>query len=246
MRPRSVARSVALSLVVTSGVAFADPPAATSASAPATPPASAPATPAAAQKAPPALPPPANANTNKGAAPAKTAKGTSAKTSATKGSKKHKKGSKDAAITGGPIATYPGFRMLDGGGSRVLVALSKKVNVSETKAAGKLTYRIQGVQVPTRNNQRALVTTFFSTPVSRVELVPRDSDVDLVIDAKDTAGVVFRVIESDKGAELQVDFPKVVTSADEKAEAASARSSASVIKPGTSTKSIEDKSGGAE
>ncbi|MFO0591546.1 MAG: hypothetical protein U0441_28630 [Polyangiaceae bacterium] len=223
MRPRSLARSLALALAVTPGVALADPPAAppTSAPSPASPPAATPAPAPAAAAKPPPLP-----AAGKGSVAAPTAKVAKAaaqsKGAHTKASKKHKKGAKDAPLTGAPIVTYPGFRMLDGGGSRVLVAMSKKANVTETKAAGKLTYRIQGVQVPTYNNQRPLVTTFFSTPVSRAELVPRDADVDLVIDAKDTAGVVFRVVETDKGAELQVDFPKVVTDPDEKAAASAA------------------------
>lgn len=110
---------------------------------------------------------------------------------------------------GTPIASYPGFRMLDGGGSRVLVSLTKKVSVTEHKAQGKLTYRIQGVQVPTRTNRLPLITTFFSTPVSRAELVERDGDVDLVIDLRAAATPQVRMIETDRGAELQVDFPKV-------------------------------------
>ena len=255
MRPRSLARSLALALAVSPGVAFADPPAATPASAPSPatpPPATPPAAPAPAAAAkPPPLPPAGKGNV---AAPsAKASKAAHAK-AAPKAGKKHKKGAKDAALTGAPIVTYPGFRMLDGGGSRVLVALSKKVNVTETKAAGKLTYRIQGVQVPTYNNQRPLVTTFFSTPVSRAELVPRDSDVDLVIDVKDSTGVVFRVVESDKGAELQVDFPKVATDV-EKADAASASTSTSSpaaattteapTKPAVAPKSLDSKSDSA-
>lgn len=206
MRSRSLARSLALFLAVAPSAALADPPA----PAPTSPPAT---TTAAPKPAPPAAKPPpplpkagaapkpvagAAAHTAKAAPRGKTAKV----------DKKKKKGAKDAPITG-PIATYPGFRMLDGGGSRVFVTLSKKVAITETKAAGKLTYKIQGVQVPTRTNRLALVTTFFATPVSRVELVERDADVDLVIEVKDATGAQYRIVENDRGAELQVDFPKV-------------------------------------
>ena len=126
---------------------------------------------------------------------------------------KKKKGPQDMKVTG-PVATYPGFRMLDGGGSRVLVSLSKKATVTEHKSEGKLTYRIQGVQVPTSTNRLPLLTGFFATPVTRIELVNREGDADLVIDVKGGASPTFRVIETDKGAELQVDFPKVAGSGD--------------------------------
>lgn len=149
-----------------------------------------------------------------------------------------KKKAKDAPITG-PIATYPGFRMLDGGGSRVLVTLSKKVNVTEHKAQGKLTYRIQGVQVPTRTNRLPLLTTFFATPVSRAELVTRDGDVDLVIELRAAATPQFRVIETDKGAELQVDFPSVATAG--AGASAKAAADAPAGRPAT-PKSLDNKS----
>ena len=158
-----------------------------------------------------------------------------------KNAKKKKKG-QDAPITG-PIATYPGFRMLDGGGSRVFVSLSKKVGVTEHKAEGKLTYRIQGVRVPTRTNRLPLVTTFFSTPVSRAELVERDGDVDLVIELRTPAAAQSRIVENDKGAELQVDFPKLVTSEAgdaAKSDAATATPAASASRPAT-TKSLDSK-----
>jgi hypothetical protein len=154
------------------------------------------------------------------------------------GGAKKKKG--DDAPTTAPIATYPGFRMLDGGGSRVLVTLSKKVKVTEHKAQGKLTYRIQGVQVPTRTNRLPLLTTFFSTPVSRAELVKREGDVDLVIELRAATTPQFRVIETDKGAELQVDFPRVATgTADAAAEKPAAAAPAG--RPSTA-KSLDSKS----
>ena len=201
--------------------ALADPPA-QGAPAPAAPtPTPAPA-PAAPVKAAPAAP--AAAKTAAKAAPAK---------------KKKKKKDVDAPVTG-PIATYPGFRMLDGGGSRVFVTLSKKLAVTEHKAEGKLTYRIQGARVPTANNRRALITTFFSTPVSRAELVERDGDVDLVIEVRSAGAPQFRIVENDKGAELQVDFPKVATATTEDA----AVEPAAAVRP-AATKNIDDKSASA-
>ncbi len=224
MRSRSVAGYLALILAVAPGVALADPPAPTAAAKPA-PPLPKPADPAK----PPPLPAPSAAPK---AAP---------KAKAAPAKKKKKKDPKDAKVTG-PVATYPGFRMLDGGASRVFVTLSQKLTVTEHKAEGKLTYRISGVQVPTRTNRLALLTTFFATPVSKATLVEQDGDVDLVIDVKDSTGAKYRVVETDKGAELQVDFPKVAAANDENAVKASDDAAAP---PATgrpaSAKSIESK-----
>ena len=210
--------------------ALADPPATTAPASPATAPATA--------AAPVATAPAPQPAAGQAAAPA--AQPVAAKAPPAKGpAKKAKKKGQEAPITG-PIATYPGFRMLDGGGSRVFVTLSKKVSVTEHKAQGKLTYRIQGVRVPTRTNRLPLLTTFFSTPVARAELVERDGDVDLVIDVRTAAAAQFRVVENDKGAELQVDFPKIAI--DEPAAAAGPAApppAATVSRPAT-TKSLSE------
>jgi len=228
MRSRSLAGSFALFLAVAPGAALADPPAPTApaSTAPPLP------KPAPAQPAPTAPATSATAKTPAKAAP----KG---KTAAAP--KKKNKKTKDAPVTG-PIATYPGFRMLDGGGSRVFVTLSKKLSVTEHKAEGKLTYRIAGAHVPTRTNRLPLLTGFFATPVSKATLVEQDGDVDLVIDVKDAAGVTHRVVETDKGAELQVDFPKLAAKEGDAAEGKTddAASPASAGRP-ASAKSLDSK-----
>src|SRR5688572_11203795 len=43
-----------------------------------------------------------------------------------------------------PVATFPGFRMLPDGGSRVFVQVSGKVGVAESKAEGRVVYRLKG------------------------------------------------------------------------------------------------------
>lgn len=164
------------------------------------------------------------------------------KAAAAPASRKNKKKA-EAPITG-PVATYPGFRMLDGGGSRVFVTLSAKVTVTETKSEGKLTYRIAGVQVPTKTNRLPLLTSFFSTPVARAELVEGDKGADLVIEVKDKATAQYRVIENDKGAELQVDFAKVAGETKDEKEDKDAAAPASAARP-SSTKSLDSKAGTA-
>jgi hypothetical protein len=123
---------------------------------------------------------------------------------AEKGKKKAQKGKREI---NGPVATFPAFRLLEDGGARVHVEISEKVPVSEHKAEGRVAYRIKGAAVPTSNNLRALDTQFFDTPVARVQLVEVDEDVDLVIDLKQPAKPSHRIVESEGGVVLQVDFP---------------------------------------
>lgn len=230
MRPLlPIAGCLAFAVLLAQGTVFAEQPPAQS---------SAPKAPAPAQTAttPKPAATPSAAPAPAGAKPA--AKAPAAAPPKARAPKKKKE--KDGPITG-PIATYPGFRMLDGGGSRVLVTLSKKVNVTEHKSEGKVTYRIQGVSVPTRTNRLPLLTAFFSTPVARAELVSRDGDVDLVIDLRAAATPQFRVIETDKGAELQVDFPKVATEGSTAAEAPKSSAESSAGRP-ASAKSLDSKS----
>src|SRR5262249_31956389 len=77
---------------------------------------------------------------------------------------------------GAPVATFPGFRLLPSGGSRIYVELTKNVNVDERKTNGALVYTLHGAQVLSRNNKNALITTHFATPVARARLVPAGLD----------------------------------------------------------------------
>ncbi|MCC6556810.1 MAG: hypothetical protein IT372_27965 [Polyangiaceae bacterium] len=106
----------------------------------------------------------------------------------------------------GPVATYPGFRMLPDGSSRVFVQVSPKVDVTESKAEGRLVYRMKGARA-IQTNQFALVTSFFPTPVGRVQLVDQGADLDLVIDLRIKTDSRHRVLETDSGIVVQVDFP---------------------------------------
>ncbi|WP_437681178.1 hypothetical protein [Sorangium sp. So ce131] len=119
---------------------------------------------------------------------------------------------KDAqlAADGRPLATFPGFRMLPTGGSRIFVQVhGGKVDVAESKAAGRLVYRMKGTGA-IQTNRFPLVTAFFATPVTRVQLVDRGDDLDVVIDLRAETDAAYRVIETDQGSVLQVDFPAAV------------------------------------
>ena len=126
-------------------------------------------------------------------APAKKAK---------KGKKARKRDPKAA------VASSPGFQVLSGGVSRVWVEISEKVTITEHKAEGRITYRMKGVSVPTRTNRLPLETMFFQTPVGRVLLSELDDgDVDLVIELRQPSTPTYKLVETERGVTLQVDFP---------------------------------------
>ncbi len=127
---------------------------------------------------------------------------------ARKAKTRHAKKAKRKRDVKGPVASFPGFRMLPGGESRVYVEISEKVEITEHKAEGRITYRLKGVSVPTRTNRLALETMFFQTPVSRVQLVEQDeADLDLVIELSQPSAPTFKLADSEGGVILQVDFP---------------------------------------
>jgi hypothetical protein len=117
-----------------------------------------------------------------------------------------KAGSKAVA---GLVATLPGFEMLPDGGSRFFVALSHTANVVEKREARMLTYVIQGAHVALRNNENALVTVHFNTPVTRARLLPVRHDVVFAVELRADAVPVWRMVDASDGSSmLQIDFPK--------------------------------------
>ncbi|MDI1483241.1 hypothetical protein [Polyangium sp. y55x31] len=120
-----------------------------------------------------------------------------------------------------PVASSPSFQILAGGVSRVWVEISQKVDVTEHKAEGRIAYRMKGVVVPTRTNRLPLETMFFQTPVGRVLLTELDDgDVDLVIELKQPSTPSHKLVESEGGVTLQVDFPAPASSKQASAEGA--------------------------
>ena len=108
----------------------------------------------------------------------------------------------------GPVANFPSFRVLPDGSSRINVEVTAKVIVAERKAEGRLAYRLKGTSVPVRTNLLPLETGFFKTPVARATLVEVDEeDVELVIELRQPSAATYKVVETDAGMILQVDFP---------------------------------------
>jgi hypothetical protein len=108
------------------------------------------------------------------------------------------------------MATLPGFRMFRDGTSRVFVEVSADVPVKETRAAGVLTYRFQGVVVPEKVNRLDLPTQYFKTPVSRVRMVKVDNDAELIIELRSETKPKTRLRKDQAGTVLSVDFPPLI------------------------------------
>ena len=110
---------------------------------------------------------------------------------------------------GTPIATYPSFRLLDDGSTRVTVEITHQVAVTEHKARGRIVYSLAGAAVPGSNTRLALPTGFFRTPVERIEVVAQTGGADLVIELREALEPTYRVLDTPRGSVvLQVDFPR--------------------------------------
>lgn len=107
-----------------------------------------------------------------------------------------------------PIATYPAFRLLEDGSTRITVEVSRKVAVTEHKAQGRVVYSLAGVAVPGNNTLLPLPTGFFRTPVDRVELVEQGGGADLVLELREAVEPSHRVLDTPRGIVIQVDLPR--------------------------------------
>lgn len=113
------------------------------------------------------------------------------------------------AAPAGPIATLPGFEMEADGSSRCFVQLTALVPVEEKKAAGSVTYVLKGAHVNLRNNENALVTVHFNTPVTRARLVPSAQGLSFIIELRANVSPTYKVVGGKDGTSiLEVDFPK--------------------------------------
>jgi hypothetical protein len=106
------------------------------------------------------------------------------------------------------LVTFPGFRLLPEGRSRIYVELTRPVTFAERRNEKSLVYTLHGTRVLVRNNKNALITTHFATPVARARLISVGPDVELVIDLRKAVGATPKIVPGDNGtARLEIDFP---------------------------------------
>ncbi|MEO8799217.1 MAG: hypothetical protein ABI551_15110 [Polyangiaceae bacterium] len=107
----------------------------------------------------------------------------------------------------GAIATLPGFQMLPEGGSRLFVELTASVTVEERAVAGGLTYVLKNARIDKRNNENALITVHFNTPVTRARLLPSGHDLHFVVELRQNVKPTWKLVPAKDGASvLQIDF----------------------------------------
>jgi hypothetical protein len=107
---------------------------------------------------------------------------------------------KRRAAVSGPLATYPGFRVLPNGVSELVLRVSKKIDVRMQKANGRVAFVLPSVQVGVRNNTNPLITTHFDTPLARARLIEHKEGAELVLELREAVVPKFSVSEAPGGA----------------------------------------------
>lgn len=108
----------------------------------------------------------------------------------------------------GPVATFPSFRVLPDGRTRIVVRVNGNIDVGEARTDLRAVYLLKGVGTLARENRLPLITSYFRSPVTRVELVQQESGLGLVIDLREAAAPTFRMEPVPGGMELVVELPK--------------------------------------
>ncbi|HEY6556479.1 MAG TPA: hypothetical protein VI072_04370 [Polyangiaceae bacterium] len=100
----------------------------------------------------------------------------------------------------GPLATYPGFRVLPNGVSELVLRVSKRIDVRMQKANGRVAFVLPSVQVGVRNNTNPLITTHFDTPLARARLIEHKDGAELVLELREAVVPKFSVRDAPGGA----------------------------------------------
>lgn len=107
-----------------------------------------------------------------------------------------------------PTAEFPGFEMIkDGGGSRLYVDLSKRVDVTEHLSAGTITYVFKDARVDSYNDTNPLELFYFDTPAVRARMHVVKKDVVLTIALRADVKATTRTVDTPQGARFEIDFP---------------------------------------
>lgn len=99
--------------------------------------------------------------------------------------------------------------MLADGSSRFFVQLTQTVQVEEKKAAGTVTYVLKGAHVALRNNENALVTVHFNTPVTSARLIPVHEGLAFILSLRANVAPTYKTVAAKDGSSiLEIDFAK--------------------------------------
>jgi hypothetical protein len=114
-----------------------------------------------------------------------------------------------SAGTTPPTVTWPGFQMRADGSSRFFVQLTAPTETRIESAGTKLVIVLANTRVAGRNNQRALETKHFNTPVTRAYLKRGRKESRLVFELRvEVMPVITELTEATGYHFMFFDFPK--------------------------------------
>ena len=102
---------------------------------------------------------------------------------------------------------WPGFEMLDGGGSRVFIQSTRPVTYTREDAPGRIVIVLRNTRIHLRNNRNPLVTEHFNTPVAEAYLTRRGRDTLLVLEMKTEVTPTVRQVSENGYHFLFIEFP---------------------------------------
>jgi hypothetical protein len=136
-------------------------------------------------------------------APAATATGASAKSKETPRAAT-KKGKKPT----GPAVVFSGIQMIPGGGSKIFVEITGTTKVTEGKAAGSLSYVLDGVHSDIQNHRNPLELIYHNTPVLRAKLRPSKQDTEVLFEMRADVKPKVQIVDlPGGGARVEFEFP---------------------------------------
>ncbi len=108
----------------------------------------------------------------------------------------------------GNWVTWPGFSMLDNGGSRIFLQTTAALTYQVVKKKRGVTLKFAEVKVFLSNNRNPLITTHFNTPLRRAYLKRRHKSVELVMELKVAVEpAISQTVDKDGYHYMFIDFP---------------------------------------
>ncbi len=103
-----------------------------------------------------------------------------------------------------PLVEAPSFEMLADGRSRVMLPVSARTDVGRREKKRRVTFVVERAQVGVANNLNPLVTTHFSTPLTRARLTRQKSSVSLELELRREVAVTHEVKANPDGSMLLI------------------------------------------
>lgn len=108
--------------------------------------------------------------------------------------------------------TFSGYQRFTDGSSRFFVRMSHRPAIKQRSEGTQMTFTLLNSFVGLRNNKHPLDFSHFESPLVRAQLVPRGSNVDLVMQFRKPAnelGLAHRFAQRGDGTfSLQIDLPR--------------------------------------